>query len=206
MRLPHRFKERFGLRHLMADMVRRGARHVVVPPGSPLPLQQVAQAQGPFLKRGDVMLFGPDILVGAGEGGFASDDAGIDWLRQELGDSYRVHRTSLHPRVLHLDDGLAAVREGLAIVARDQFLDGLPRVIADWEVIDVGLDEALDLLVANVLVLAPGEVVLDSRARGLAELLTRHDVTVHMLEFDAVTPFAGGFRCSHHPIRRTPAE
>ncbi|MFB7480534.1 amidinotransferase [Streptomyces anulatus] len=206
LRLPHRFKERFGLRHLMADMVRRGARRSVVPPGSPLPLQQVARAQGPYLEGGDVMLFGRDVLVGAGQGGFATDDAGIDWLRRELGDGYRVHRTPLHPRVLHLDDGLAAVREGLAIAARAQFVDGLPSVIADWDIIDVGLDEALDQLVANVLVLAPGEVILDSRALGLAEHLTRHDVTVHTLDFDAVTPFAGGFRCSHHPVHRAPAE
>lgn len=205
LRLPHRFKERFGLRHLMADMVRRGARRSVVPPGSPLPLQQVAQAEGPYLEGGDVMLFGPDILVGAGQGGFATDDAGIDWLRRELGDEYRVHRIPLHPRVLHLDDGLAAVREGLAIAARAQFVDGLPPVIADWDIIDVGLDEALERLVANVLVLAPGEVILDSRALGLAEQLTRHDVTVHTLDFDAVTPFAGGFRCSHHPVHRAPA-
>ncbi|MFE4527599.1 hypothetical protein ACFRMO_11235 [Streptomyces anulatus] len=102
--------------------------------------------------------------------------------------------------------GLPEVREGLAIAARAQFVDGLPSVIADWDIIDVGLDEALDQLVANVLVLAPGEVILDSRALGLAGHLTRHDVTVHTLDFDAVTPFAGGFRCSHHPVHRAPAE
>ncbi|MFG2196023.1 amidinotransferase [Streptomyces sp. NPDC048639] len=205
LRLPHRFKERFGLRPLIADLVRRGAHHIVVPPGRPVPLDQVALAQGPFLEGGDVMLFGPDILVGVGEGRYATDDAGLDWLRAQLGSRYRVHRVPLHSRVLHLDDGLAAVREGLAVVAREQFTHGLPPLIADWDLIDVTLDDALNLLAANVLVLAPGEVLLDTRLPRLADELTAHGVTVHTMDFDAVTPFAGGFRCSHHPVRRTPA-
>ncbi|MCF2533974.1 amidinotransferase [Yinghuangia soli] len=204
LRLPHRFKERFGLRPLMADMVRRGARHVVVPPGRPVPLDRVAQARGPFLEGGDVMLFGPDILVGVGRGGFATDEAGVAWLRAELGDGYRVHAVPLHHRVLHLDDGLAAVREGLAIVAREQFAEGLPPLLADWDLVEVTLDDALNLLAANVLVLAPGEVVVDRRVPDLAEALDARGVLVHVLDFDAVTPFAGGFRCSHHPLRRTP--
>jgi len=204
LRMPHRFKERFGLRPLIADLVGRGARHVVVPPGRPVPLDRISGAAGPFLEGGDVMLFGRDVLVGVGEGGYATDDAGLDWLRAELGEERRVHRVRLHPRVLHLDDGLAAVREGLAIVAREQFVDGLPSVIADWDLVEVSMDEALDLLAANVLVLAPGEVVVDSRVPHLAEALSRHDVTVHVLDYDEVTPLGGGFRCSHHPIRRVP--
>lgn len=205
LRMPHRFKERFGLRPLIADLTAHGdAQHVVVPPGCPTSLGQIQGADGPFLEGGDVMLFGQDILVGVGEGNFATDQAGAAWLRHQLGDQYRVHPIPLHPRVLHLDDGLAAVKEGLAVVARDQFTQGLPDLIADWDLIDVTLDEALNLLAANLLVLAPGEVIVDSRVPHLAKALDRHNVTVHTLDFDAVTPFAGGFRCSHHPIRRTP--
>ncbi|GAA4993504.1 dimethylarginine dimethylaminohydrolase family protein [Yinghuangia aomiensis] len=204
LRLPHRFKERYGLRPLIADLVARGARHTVVPPGRAVPLDRVADARGPFLEGGDVMLFGPDLLVGVGEGRYATDPDGVDWLRTELGADYRVHAVPLHPRVLHLDDGLAAVREGLAIVARDQFTAGLPPLLADWDLVEVTLDDALDLLAANVLVLGPGELVLDTRLPRLAETLAAHNVTCHPLPFDAVTPFAGGFRCSHHPIRREP--
>jgi N-dimethylarginine dimethylaminohydrolase len=205
LRLPHRFKERYGLRSLIADLVLRGARHEVVPPGVPVPLDEVADARGPFLEGGDVMLFGTDILVGVGEGRYATDRAGLEWLRARLGTAHRVHEVPLHPRVLHLDDGLAAVREGLAIVAPDQFTNGLPPLLADWDLVEVSLDDALDLLAANVLVLAPGEVVVDARLPRLADTLTARGVTVHTLPFDAVTPFAGGFRCSHHPIHRIPS-
>lgn len=204
LRMPHRFRERFGLRSLFADLAARGARHVVVPPGCPVPLNRVPTATGPYLEGGDVLLFGDDVLVGVGDGRYATDEAGVAWLRAELGDGYRVHPVRLHPRALHLDDGLAAVRDGLAIVAPDQFPDGLPPLIANWTHIEVTLDDALNLLAANVLVLAPNEVIVDPRAPALADALRTHDVTVHTLDYDAVTPFGGGFRCSHHPIRRIP--
>ncbi|MER5633249.1 arginine deiminase family protein [Streptomyces nitrosporeus] len=66
----------------------------------------------------------------------------------------------------------------------------------------MSLHDAVNLLAGNSLVLAPGEVLVDERLTGLAETLTAHDVTVHTLPYDAVTPFAGGFRCSHHPLVR----
>ncbi|MGR7003187.1 amidinotransferase [Yinghuangia aomiensis] len=204
LRLPHRFKERWlgSAPHRRPRRPRRPAHRRPARPRRPL--DRVADARGPFLEGGDVMLFGPDLLVGVGEGRYATDPDGVDWLRTELGADYRVHAVPLHPRVLHLDDGLAAVREGLAIVARDQFTAGLPPLLADWDLVEVTLDDALDLLAANVLVLGPGEVVLDSRLPRLAENPHRPQRHLPPLPFDAVTPFAGGFRCSHHPIRRKP--
>ncbi|WP_436778055.1 hypothetical protein [Yinghuangia sp. YIM S09857] len=61
-----------------------------------------------------------------------------------------------------------------------------------------------DLPAANIPVLGPGEVVADSRVPRPAEALAWRDVVVHTLDFDAVPRFPGGFRCSHHPLRRTP--
>ncbi|MEE1740325.1 amidinotransferase [Streptomyces sp. BE147] len=202
LRLPVRYKERFGLRPVFEEAVTRGARWAVMPPPAPVPVPDVAAATGPFLEGGDVLLMGRDILVGLGRGGTASDAAGARWLAELLGDGYRVHEVPLTADVIHLDDGLTTVREGLAVICREQFTDGVPAPVADWELIDIGLREAVNLLAGNSLVLAPGEVVVDERLSHLAEALTAHDVTVHTLPYDAVTPFAGGFRCSHHPLVR----
>ncbi|MGP2437918.1 amidinotransferase [Streptomyces sp. JW3] len=202
LRLPPRFKERFGLRPVFEEAEARGARCSVMPPPAPVPVPQPRTARGPFLEGGDVLPMGRDILVGTGRGGAASDTAGVRWLERLLGDEYRVHQVPLSEHVIHLDDGLSTVREGLAVVCREQFTHGLPGPVADWELIDVGLRDAVDLLAGNSMVLAPGEVVVDERLTGLAEALTARDVTVHTLPYDAVTPFAGGFRCSHHPLVR----
>ncbi|MFI6523894.1 amidinotransferase [Streptomyces uncialis] len=202
LRLPARYKERFGLRPVIDEAAARGARRSVVPPPAPVPVPDLRTATGPFLEGGDVLLFGKDILVGHGSGA-ATDMAGVRWLEELLGDDHRVHPVPLSDRVIHLDDGLTAVREGLAVVCREQFTDGLPALLADWELIEVDLWDAVNLLAGNSLVLAPGEVLVDERLHRLAESLTAHDVTVHTLPYDAVTPFAGGFRCSHHPLVRT---
>ncbi|MEU1215183.1 amidinotransferase [Streptomyces sp. NPDC005791] len=200
LRLPSRYKERFGLRPVLEEAEARGARYSVMPPPVPLSSADIPTAEGPFLEGGDVLLMGRDILVGTGSA--ASDARGARWLERLLGDDHRVHRVPLSERVIHLDDGLTTVREGLAVVCREQFTDGLPAPVADWELIDVSLWDAVNLLAGNSLVLAPGEVLVDERLTDLAEALTARDVTVHTLPYDAVTPFAGGFRCSHHPLVR----
>lgn len=202
LRLPARFKERFGLRPVFAKAVSRGARYSVMPPPSPVPVPELASATGPFLEGGDVAVLGRDVLVGHGRGGAASDPEGARWLARLLGDGYRVHGVPISEQVIHLDDGLTAVREGLAVVCREQFLDGVPAQVADWELIDVSLRDAVNLLAGNSLVLGPGEVLVDERLTGLAEALTARNATVHTLPFDAVTAFAGGFRCAHHPLVR----
>ncbi|MEV5428158.1 amidinotransferase [Streptomyces sp. NPDC052701] len=202
LRLPARFKERFGLRPVLAQAAARGARCSVMPPPSPVPLSEMASATGPFLEGGDVLVLGRDVLVGHGRGGAASDAEGARWLARLLGDGYRVQEVPVSDQVIHLDDGLTAVREGLAVVCRQQFVDGVPAPVADWELIDVTLRDAVNLLAGNSLVLGPGEVLVDERLTGLAEALTARNVTVHMLPFDAVTVFAGGFRCAHHPLVR----
>ncbi|WP_406188474.1 hypothetical protein OH791_01935 [Streptomyces anulatus] len=193
--LPARFKERLCVRPVIEEAEGRGARCSVMPPPAPVPVADLPTARGPFLEGGDVLPMGRDILVGTGT-------AGAQWLERLLGDGYRVHQVPLSDRVIHLDDGLTTVREGLAVVCREQFTDELPAPVADWELIDVSLHDAVNLLAGNSLVLAPGEVLVDERLTALAEALTARDVTVHTLPYDAVTPFAGGFRCSHHPLVR----
>ncbi|WP_320779189.1 arginine deiminase family protein [Streptomyces sp. CRN 30] len=202
LRLPVRYKERFGLRPVLAEAAARGARCSVMPPPSPGPVAEMASATGPFLEGGDVLVLGRDVLVGCGRGGAASDPAGARWLAELLGDGHRVREVPLDERVIHLDDGLTAVREGLAVVCREQFPDGVPAPVDGWELIDVSLSDAVNLLAGNSLVLGPGEVVVDERLTALAEELTARDVTVHTLPFEAVTTFAGGFRCAHHPLVR----
>lgn len=186
LRLPARFKERLCVRPVIEEAEGRGARCSVMPPPAPVPVADLPTARGPFLEGGDVLPMGRDILVGTGTA--ASDAAGAQWLERLLGDGYRVHQVPLSDRVTHLDDGLTTVREGLAVVCREQFTDVLPAPVADWELIDVSLHDAANLLAGNSLVLAPGEVLVDERLTALAEALTARDVTVHTLPYDAVTP------------------
>ena len=158
---------------------------------------------GPMLEGGDVAVMGQDILVGVNrEIKSASNDAGIRWLQEYLGDAYRVHAVPLTAGVLHLDDGLAQVREGLAIILREQFAEGVPKLMHDWEFVEVSRWEALNYLAGNGMVLGPNEILIDDRLPQVADALARHGVTVHTIAYDAVTLWSGGLRCTHHPIVR----
>lgn len=203
LRMPHRFKERFGLRPLFEHLAaERDCHYVVMPPPAPTQLRDIQSMDGPFLEGGDVFPFGRDILVGYSYGNFATDIKGIRWLEGYLGAQYRVHPVRVGKEFLHMDVGMATLREGLAILCPDVFPDGLPDLIKGWEFITVTPHEAEDLLGANGIVLGPNEIIVDSRMPQLAEQLSKRGVTVHTIDYDAVSIFAGGMRCSHHPIIR----
>ncbi len=204
MRLAARAKEIFGLRDLLQHLAaERNCHYVSMPFNLPLAFDAIPRDTGPMLEGGDVMVLGQDILVGVNrEIKSASNDAGVRWLQRYLGDSYCVHAVPLTNGVLHLDDGLAPIREGLAIIMREQFAEGIPAQLRDWEFIEVSKWEALNYLAGNGMVLAPNEILIDDRLPKVAEALTKFGVNVHTIAYDAVTPWSGGLRCSHHPIVR----
>ena len=202
LRQPYRNKERWLLRNLLCEISQRSnVNYVSMPVPFPVKMDAGHSVRGPLLEGGDVLVFGKDILVGYNET-TATSRAGNTWLQNYLGSSYRVQPIRLTSEVLHLDDGLSAVREGLGIIMREQFVDGVPKLLKDWDFIEVNKYEALNYLAANALVLQSNEVIIDSRMPRLAEQLSAKGVTVHTMEYDAVSFWAGGFRCSHHPIVR----
>ncbi|AAM07007.1 TPA: amidinotransferase [Methanosarcina acetivorans] len=203
LRQPWRFKERFGLRPLFEQLAaERDCHYAVMPPPSPMRQEDIQSGTGAYLEGGDVFPFGKDVLVGHSQGNFATSMKGIEWLRNYLGDEYTVHTVALGADYLHLDDGLATVREGLAIICPDMFVEGLPDLIKGWEFINVTKYEALNLLAGNGMILGPNEILIDKRLPHIAEQLDKKGVNVHTIEYDAITIFAGGLRCSHHPLVR----
>lgn len=204
MRMVTRAKENFGLRDLFLRLAaERDCHYVSMPFNLPSGAFEPPRDTGPMLEGGDVAVLGHDILVGINRTTkSATNDGGIRWLQQYLGDAYRVQPVPLTKDILHLDDGFAAVREGLAIIMPEQFAEGLPPLLRDWEFVEVSKWEALNYLAGNGLVLGPNEILIDDRLPHVAEALARHGVTVHTITYDAITPWSGGLRCSHHPIVR----
>ncbi|MBW2000128.1 MAG: hypothetical protein JRJ29_19470 [Deltaproteobacteria bacterium] len=45
-------------------------------------------------------------------------------------------------------------------------------------------------------------MIVDNRFTYLKEELRKRGMEVISVPFDAITQMGGGFRCSHHPIRR----
>jgi N-dimethylarginine dimethylaminohydrolase len=205
LRQPWRNRERFGFRPMIDQFIKeeRDFHFVSMPITPPLPWKDTVGEKFPYpiLAGGDTFVFGKDILVGWS--GNDTTPEGIEWLRRYISDfGFHVHEIRISQRFLHLDDGLATPREGLAIICPDQYEFGLPELLKDWEFINVTEREAKDLLAGNGLVLGPNEMLIDARLPHIAEQLDKKGVKVHTLNINKITEWAGGFRCSHHPIIR----
>lgn len=193
LRLKCRQRERFGLRPIIQQAQKRGARWSSVPLGSP------GCVDGPFLEGGDTLLNGREIYVGIS--GCASDLAGADWLQALLGESYRVIPVAMKSNVLHLDCVMALIKPGLLVYCPQKLIDGLPMSLREWDRIEVSIDEA-NLLATNALILEEGRIVVDAdNARVIGELRKRK-VDVIPLPFDGPIRTGGGMRCAHHPLLR----
>jgi N-dimethylarginine dimethylaminohydrolase len=196
LKLPMRAREKFIVRRIFRDILQRNpeARYVSLPSVSP----SFPESGGIYLEGGDVMLNGKEIYVG--HSGNASSQAGIDWLRRYLGEEYTVHRVDLKD-FQHLDCVLSLVRPGLAIRCSEAFTGELPDSLKGFDFIEVPLQDAKKLA-CNVFVLDRETVIIDERFKYLERELKKRGVEVIKVPLDAITQLGGGFRCSHHPIRR----
>jgi N-dimethylarginine dimethylaminohydrolase len=195
LKLPMRAKEIFTARRIIRTILKEGeAEYAAVPSVSP-----AFRDDGIYLEGGDVILNGSEIYVG--NSGNASSEAGIEWLQIYLGSDYDVEEIRVK-NFRHLDRVLSLIRPGLGLICPEGIVGELPPSLADWEFIRVPLEEARKLA-CNVFVLDEQTVIIDKRFGWLGKELRKRGETVIELPFDAVTEFGGGFRSSHHPIRRT---
>lgn len=200
--MPLRRRERFGIRRsLTKRLTGDNAKIISMPPAEPcLEDSKGEWGPGPFLEGGDTFLLGRDIYVGVS--GNASNSAGVHWLQQYLGDTYRVHEIKLTKKFLHLDCCLSTPREGLAIICREAFVDGLPDFLSDWDLIEVTYEDAKEKLGCNGLVIDKKTIIIADTLPKLAKALRSAGQEVIEMPFDAVYQYGGAFRCWHHPLVR----
>jgi glycine amidinotransferase len=194
IKLPFRRKDNFSIRHIIAKyMDNCDGKFVSVPRPSP-----TLAENNIFLEGGDVLL-GEEIYVGCS--GLASNIAGYNWLRSYLGSTYKLRLIELPPNVLHLDISLSLIRPGLAIRCPNHFPNGMPTSLKYYDFIDITEKEANDLS-GNIFVLDRNTVIVDNSNLRVKQELEKRKVEVITLPYDAVSQYGGGFRCSHHPLRR----
>ncbi|MEV0585258.1 arginine deiminase family protein [Nonomuraea sp. NPDC050310] len=201
MRFRHRRHEVLPVRDVMrAEVYPADCGYVAVPvpeipePGDP------TLGPGPFLEGGDVLVLGRHVLVGSS--GLASNALGARWLTKHLAPhGYTVELVRLHERILHLDCALGLIRDGLLVVCEEALPGGLPRVLRDWERVEVDFEQATRLA-ANGLPLGPGHYVTDPAFAFLGEELERRGVAVEYVDFAVTRSLGGSFRCSTQPLLR----
>jgi len=201
LRDPMERKSRWAIRDLLFSengVSRYAMKFVAIPEPQPV-ITNSGFGPGPFLEGGDVMVCGHRIFVGMS--GHASNDWGMKCLQQCLGADYELIKVPLSSSVLHLDCALSLPREGLAIACIDAMPEGLPGYFADWDVIEVSLEEA-SYLACNGMVIDENHYLCAAEHPRVADALSHAGQQVSVIEFDAVSTMGGGLRCAHHPLLR----
>jgi glycine amidinotransferase len=198
---PMRRREKMAIRRALKS---RLENNLVVSMPEPIPVwdDEASQPFGDqaFLEGGDVFVLGKDIYVG--NSGNASSSAGILWLRNFLGEDYKVHEIRLSSKFLHLDCALSTPRHGFAMICKEAFLDGIPDFLKGWELLEIPFKDAKNQLACNGLVLDEKTVLIAAELPWLAEKLYRAGFEVLTTPFSQVYQFGGAFRCWHHPLVR----
>jgi N-dimethylarginine dimethylaminohydrolase len=115
---------------------------------------------------------------------------------------YRSTNVALTKNWLHLDCIFAVVRRGPCICDTSGLKNGLPSILADWEVIPATPEEAHALgcdtmcLDENVVLMA------QEHTRLITELERRQATVVTGFRMDIASQWGGGIRCASHPLHR----
>ncbi|MGF1504672.1 MAG: dimethylarginine dimethylaminohydrolase family protein [Anaerolineae bacterium] len=184
---PLRFGERDGLASLVSS----------------LDSEHAAAVDRGYLEGGDVLLDADTVWGGMGD---RTDEAGMRWLCDYLGEAYTVIGVPLANDILHLDVVFNRVSRDLLLlyppaIRAPELLDSLYQ---RFRVIEVTASEQF-AMATNVVSIAPDTLVADARFTRIHGELRAHGLNVLTIEYDEVAKMGGSLRCCTCPLVRAQA-
>jgi|GEM_PF-2678140 len=162
--------------------------------------KEQAEKENILLDGGDFLVNGKEIYLGQGHG---SNALGAKFAQTVLGDEFTVIPVQLSDYALHLDCTIALVRPGLGIICREFLADDsqIPETLRDWTWIEASKQEA-DWLAVNGIAIDSKTYFCDPNNARIVEELSKHDVNVVEIPYDALSALGGSLRCSSQPVYR----
>jgi N-dimethylarginine dimethylaminohydrolase len=201
-RVEFRHKDVFAYRHIMENRVLGSNAKWLSMPKPMVDESDLEGGKGPFLTGGDIFVMGNNNVL-LGHNGIDSNMLGLQWLASILeAEGWNVHFVEYSPKVMHLDCCLSAPREGLALVCKDAFPNGLPKLLDGWDLVDCSLEDA-KIDACNGLPLDDGVYAMSAQFKHIGNQLAAKGIEVlycDMTELNHAT--GGGMRCSHGPLVR----
>lgn len=213
-----RYHEIDAYRSLIKSYFRRGARWLPAPRpqlhdelytegGRPDADGYAITEFEPVFDTADFVRFGRDILV---QQSHVTNEAGIRWLQQAVGERFRVHRIEVNdPHAMHIDGTVVPLAPGKLLVNGERFVQN--ELLADWEVLeapeptlpkDWPMYFCSPWVSINLISLDEETVVVESHEQPLIDALTKWGFTCIPVDFRHVYTFGGSFHCVTLDVRR----
>lgn len=191
-----------------AEYVSKSAteRHALTETG----LQYVTTEFEPCFDAADIMRCGRDLFMQRSQ---VTNRLGIRWLREQVGDRFRVHELTFQDQnPVHIDATLVPLRPSLALTnperpchqaeifkkARWDLVEAVPATIpGNWK-----MPIATKWLSMNILILDPERALVEKHEEPMQHLLKDLGFQVITLPFRNVYSFGGSFHCVTCDIRR----
>ncbi|WP_152286850.1 dimethylarginine dimethylaminohydrolase family protein [Flavicella marina] len=197
MYTEQRRQESANYRRIALDLAKNYQGEVISMPANKLGYHE----DNIYIEGGDVFVDGKDIYVGIS--GNASNEKGIAWLQETLGNSYRVHTIALHKNVLHLDCAMMLINENQGIICKEDFIDfdALPAKLKNREWVIAKPEEA-QIMATNGIVVNNKTILMSDAFPHIAKKVREMGIEVHEIPYKKANYFGGGLRCSYQPITR----
>jgi glycine amidinotransferase len=226
-----RFFEYRAYRSLMKEYLKRGAKWTTAP--KPLmsdelydfefaaksPEEQEALVEigqyvttefEPCFDAADIVRCGRDLFV---QRSHVTNEIGITWLKQHLGDQFRVHTVKFKDfNPMHIDASLVPLKPGLALVnpQRPCYQSEIFKK-AGWDLVEAAqptTPDSWELPIAskwismNLLSLDTERIVVEKQEEPMQKLLKDLGFKVIPVDFRHFYTFGGSFHCATCDVRR----
>ncbi|MBN9415654.1 MAG: amidinotransferase [Candidatus Eremiobacteraeota bacterium] len=174
------------------------------------PMRYVITEAEPVFDAADFTRCGRDIFVTRSN---VTNLSGIDWLRQHLGEDYRIHILESKCRQpMHIDSTFIPLGPGKVMVNPDFIdVDRLPPILKKWDVLqaprpDKAPGQIISLCSAwlsmNTLMLDHKRIIVEHHQKSMIRALKDWGLEPIPLPFTSFAPFGGAFHCATLDIRR----
>lgn len=217
-----RYFEGLAYHDLFKEYADQGARWVAAPKPRLLdelynkdyeradsPTPYVLTNYEPIFDAADFVRCGRDII---GQLSHVTNQSGVDWLQNHLGDDYTIHLIqSLDPKPTHIDTTLMLLAPGKVLVnPHFTAIDQLPEFFKEWQVFTTPDPIPYktrprmmsDWISMNTLMLDEKRIVVEERQKSLIRALKSWGFSPIPCAFEDYYPFVGGFHCATLDIRR----
>ncbi|HWD55841.1 MAG TPA: hypothetical protein VG346_12000 [Acidimicrobiales bacterium] len=162
----------------------------------------------PTFDAADVVRCGRDLFVQKSN---VTNDFGIEWLRQHLGDEYRLHVLEFdddHP--MHIDATLMPLAPGKLLINPERVPE-VPAIFEEWEVFEapaspIPLDHPLYMtsrwINMNLLMIDEERVVVERNDEPMIEAMKEWGFIPIPCSFRNFNTFGGSFHCATLDVRR----